>query len=86
MLSYYLLIVNLLTFFLYGLDKFKAKTKAWRIKESTLLFFIVIGGSLGSLFGMFIFKHKKNKKVFLFVTFLSLLVHTYILYNQWGHS
>ncbi|WP_075967854.1 DUF1294 domain-containing protein [Neofamilia massiliensis] len=81
MLKSYLLIVNVLTFFLYGLDKFKAKTHRWRIKESTLLFFTIIGGSLGSLFGMFIFKHKKNKKVFLLVTFLSLLIYTYIFYS-----
>lgn len=76
----YFFLINLLTFFLYGLDKLKAKRGSWRIREATLLTFTILGGSLGALLGMFIWRHKKNKKVFLLVTFLSLLVHSYIIY------
>ena len=54
----YLAVVNVLAFVLYGLDKYKAKTGAWRIPEKTLLGIAVIGGSVGALAGMNYFHHK----------------------------
>lgn len=54
----YLAVINALTFLLYGIDKLKAKKNAWRIKESTLLFAALIGGSVGALAGMYTFRHK----------------------------
>ena len=54
----YLLIVNLLAFILYGLDKKKAKNGEWRISEKTLLGIASIGGSIGAILGMQIFHHK----------------------------
>ena len=54
----YLLGVNILTFLVYGIDKSKAKRKAWRISECTLLMLAVIGGSVGALFAMRLFHHK----------------------------
>lgn len=54
----YLAVINAVTFLLYGIDKLKAKKNAWRIKESTLLIFALIGGSLGALAGMYAFHHK----------------------------
>lgn len=54
----YLAVINTVTFLLYGIDKLKAKKNAWRIKESTLLIFALIGGSLGALAGMYAFHHK----------------------------
>ena len=54
----YLLIVNAAAFQLMLVDKQKAKKKLWRIPESTLLLSAAIGGSIGSLAGMYTFRHK----------------------------
>lgn len=54
----YLLIVNAVSFLLMLTDKQKAKKKLWRIPESTLLLSAAIGGSIGSLAGMYTFRHK----------------------------
>ena len=54
----YLLAVNLITFFMYGLDKWKARHSRWRIPESTLLGLAVAGGSVGAWLGMQVFHHK----------------------------
>ena len=45
-------ILNVITFFLYGIDKWKAKKDRWRIPESTLLLLAVLGGSIGAWLGM----------------------------------
>ena len=54
----YLLIVNAIAFLLMLVDKQKARKKLWRIPESTLLLSAVLGGSIGSLAGMYTFRHK----------------------------
>lgn len=55
----YLAAVNVLTFFAYGGDKLRARTEgARRTPEKTLLGLAVIGGSLGALLGMQVFRHK----------------------------
>ena len=54
----YLILVNLLGFFLYGLDKAKAKRKGGRIPERTLLWVARIGGGAGCWLGMVLFRHK----------------------------
>ena len=53
-----LVAVNLVSFSLYGLDKLKAKKGLWRIRESTLLLIAALGGSVGALLGMEVFRHK----------------------------
>lgn len=54
----YLLIVNAIGFLLMLVDKHKARKKLWRIPEDTLLLVAAIGGSLGSIAGMYTFRHK----------------------------
>ena len=61
---YYLLVVNTLTFLLYGIDKYKAKKARWRISEATLLMMAVIGGSIGAWAGMRLWHHKTMHKKF----------------------
>ena len=61
---YYLLAVNIATFLLYGIDKYKAKKGRWRISETTLLLMAVIGGSIGAWVGMRIWHHKTMHKKF----------------------
>lgn len=62
---YYLLIANLVTWILYGVDKRKAIKGAWRIPEKTLILSAVIGGSVGALAGMMMFRHKTRKAKFM---------------------
>ena len=54
----YFLIMNIVGYISMGLDKSKAKRRAWRIPEATLFSIAILGGSIGSLFGMFHFRHK----------------------------
>ena len=70
----YLIIINILTFILMGLDKFMAIIKKRRISENTLLFLSLIGGGLGTLTGMFIFRHKIRKLKFQIIVPLSLII------------
>ena len=61
---YYLLAINIASFFLYGIDKYKAKKGRWRISEATLLMMAVIGGSIGAWTGMRLWRHKTMHKKF----------------------
>ena len=60
----YLLAVNITTFLVYGIDKYKAKKERWRISEATLLLMAVIGGSIGAWAGMRLWHHKTMHKKF----------------------
>lgn len=60
----YLIIVNVVAFAVYGLDKWKAKNAKWRTPEATLILFAAIGGALGAYAGMKIFRHKTQHKKF----------------------
>lgn len=54
----YLAVVNLFGFAAMGLDKYRAKTHAWRIPEKTLFLLSIIGGCVGTWAGMYVFRHK----------------------------
>lgn len=64
MLLYYIVGVNILTFFVYGIDKWRAKKGKWRISEATLLLLAIIGGSIGAWLGMKVWHHKTMHKKF----------------------
>lgn len=55
---YYLLIINALGLLFMLIDKQKAKRNAWRIPEATLLTIAALGGSIGCIAGMYLFRHK----------------------------
>lgn len=57
-INLYLLAINIAAFIAFGIDKYKAKRDKWRIPESTLLTMAVLGGSIGALAGMKIWRHK----------------------------
>lgn len=61
---FYLTLINIITFITYGVDKSKAKRKQWRIPEFTLILLSLIGGGIGALIAMVIYKHKLSKKSF----------------------
>ena len=54
----YLAAINLVTFFVYGVDKRKARKGQWRVPEKTLFLLPLLGGSLGGILGMKAFHHK----------------------------
>ena len=59
---YILICINVLTFVIYGIDKWKAKRAKWRIREAALLGLAVLGGSIGALLGMKVWHHKTMHK------------------------
>ncbi len=60
----YVLFINLLGLIVMGIDKRKAKMHAFRIPEATLFAVAILGGSIGSILGMYIFRHKTKHKKF----------------------
>jgi uncharacterized membrane protein YsdA (DUF1294 family) len=60
----YLIVINILTFLIFGIDKWKARRGKWRIPEGTLIWMSIIGGSIGALLGMYLFHHKTQKRKF----------------------
>lgn len=60
----YLVAINVVTFLLYGIDKFKAQRSRWRIPEAVLLGLAVVGGSIGAWLGMMVWRHKIQHKKF----------------------
>ena len=78
-LLYYLIVINVVTFLVYGIDKWKAKQGSWRISEATLLILAAIGGSIGALLGMKIWHHKTMHKMFKFGLPLILIIQIILM-------
>lgn len=83
----YLLAINGITFFTYGIDKWKAKRSKWRIPESTLLVMAVIGGSVGAWLGMKVWHHKTMHKKFKYgvpaIFFIQVALVGYVIFKGW---
>lgn len=62
----YFVVINFISFLFMGIDKYKARKRAWRIPESTLFVLAIIGGSIGSIAGMHLFHHKTRHWYFLY--------------------
>ena len=81
----YLLAVNIATFLLYGIDKYKAKKGKRRISEATLLTMAAIGGSIGAWAGMRLWHHKTMHKKFKYgipvIIILQVALAVYLLTN-----
>ncbi len=75
----YLLIVNIVAFFLMGIDKKKAQTGAWRIPEKTLFLSAILGGGVGAIAGMQLFRHKTRHRSFVMGMPLILLAWVILL-------
>ncbi len=82
----YLVIINVVTFFMYGFDKWKAKKSKMRIRETALLGLAVLGGSIGAWLGMKVWHHKTQHKKFRFgvpaIIIIQLVIIVYYLYEQ----
>ncbi len=64
-LLFYFILMNLIGFLVMGIDKLKAKKRGFRIPEATLFLIAVIGGSIGSILGMYLFRHKTRHRSFI---------------------
>ena len=80
-MKYYLLIINIITFIIYGIDKYKSIKHKYRISEKTLIILAILGGSFGAFLGMITFHHKTQKRVFIILIPLIMLIWVYILIN-----
>ena len=79
----YLVVINLIGLLIMYIDKRKAKYGKWRIPEKTLLLVALLGGSIGTIIGMYLFRHKTQKLKFVlgFPTILisEIIILAYIL-------
>ena len=86
-LTYYLLAINVVTFIVYGIDKYKAKKAKWSIPETTLLLLAVLGGSIGAWMGMKVWHHKTMHKKFKYgipaILLIQIALMTYLHVNLW---
>lgn len=79
LLAAYFASVNFIGFALMGIDKHKAKKRAFRIPEATLFIVAAIGGSIGSIMGMYLFRHKTRHLSFRFGMPLILILQIALL-------
>lgn len=59
------IVISVITFATYGIDKYKAQHNKWRISEATLILLAALGGSVAALFAMFVFRHKTKHLKFI---------------------
>jgi uncharacterized membrane protein YsdA (DUF1294 family) len=78
------IIFNLITFAIFGFDKFLARTNQRRVSEKTLLILVISGGSVGAVFAQKIFRHKTRKFRYLF--WIILFVQFVTFESLWAYS
>lgn len=76
----YLVMINIFAFALMGIDKAKAKKNKRRIPEKTLFLFAIIGGSIGSIAGMQVFRHKTKHMSFVIGMPAILILQLVVVY------
>jgi len=81
--SIYILLINLIAFVVFGIDKRKARKGQWRVPESTLFILAIIGGSIGALLGMLVFRHKTKHRKFTIGIPLILALQIALLVTLW---
>ena len=77
----YLVVINVAALALFGADKRKAKKHAWRISEKALFLSAVLGGSVGALLGMLLFRHKTKHWYFVIGIPLILIIQIFLLWK-----
>lgn len=81
----YIVVINLVSFMMFGIDKYKARRGQWRISEATLLAVAAIGGSIGARMGMKVWHHKTLHSKFRYGVPIMLLVHIALMAYFCGH-
>jgi uncharacterized membrane protein YsdA (DUF1294 family) len=75
----WLLALSIVTFFVYGFDKWQSQRKGWRISDLMLHILALLGGFLGGWAGLFWFRHKTRHPLFFVVLILATLLHIGLL-------
>ena len=83
---YLYLAMSIITFSLYGLDKWKAKKSSQRIPEKILHLSEFFGGWPGAILGQLFFRHKTSKFTYQLVFWLIVALHLFLFYWQLTHS
>ena len=81
----YIVVINLVSFMMFGIDKYKARRGQWRISEAALLAVAAIGGSIGAWMGMKVWHHKTLHSKFRYGVPIILLVHIALMAYFCGH-
>jgi len=76
----YLILINALALLLMLADKQKAKRGVWRIPEATLMGVAALGGSIGAIAGMYLFRHKTRHPKFYIGLPLILLIQLFAIF------
>lgn len=80
----YIIVINVITFFVFGKDKYAAKKDKWRISEATLFLITFLGGGIGAMLGMKFLHHKTKKFKFAFgipfITFIECVLLVYLVF------
>ena len=88
-LYYYLFFINVMAFFLMGIDKRKAELGRWRIPERTLFLSAFLGGGVGAIAGMQLFRHKTTHRSFTvgmpLILLLWIIGLSFLLYVRYTH-
>lgn len=79
-ISIIIVIINIVTFIIYGVDKLKAKKGKWRIPENSLIGLAIIGGSIGAYLGMRVWHHKTMHLKFKYGIPLIIVIQLVIAY------
>lgn len=74
----YIIVINIVGFLSMYIDKRKAQKHEWRIKEGTLFTIVLLGGGIGSIIGMYKFRHKTKKLAFT-IGFPTILITQIVL-------
>ena len=81
----YIVVINLVSFMMFGIDKYKARRGQWRISEATLLAVAAIGGSIGAWMGMKVWHHKTLHSKFRYGVPIMLRAHIALMAYFCGH-
>jgi len=76
----WLILISVITFFVYGYDKFQAKRGGWRVPEKVLHGLALAGGFMGGWIGRVVFHHKTRKPIFTVILVISTLIYIGITY------
>lgn len=79
----YMIIINIISFIIYAIDKKLAIKKKTRVPEAILLFLSIIGGSLGSLIAMYLVHHKTKKWYFVLINLGLTVLYSYIIIKRY---
>ena len=82
----YLIIINIIGFLIMLIDKKKAEKGAWRIKEKTIFIVTALGGGVGTIAGMYTFRHKTKKLAFVIglpvILILEIILGIYFIFSK----